>query len=156
MPITPDHDPPGADRLEFTGKAGDVIFCHGWIVHSAGIHETDRIRMAAVQDFNKVRERSHMRWTAAGKNGGPRINGDMDGVFRFSGESDDDPADGHREVTNQWIDPLKLNQLVDELEVEPYHLNPYACAGNQVARSSQPKMIASPTSWMTMNGTTPR
>ena len=96
--------------LEFTGKAGDVIFCHGWMVHSAGIHETNRIRMAAVQDFNKVRERSHMRWTAAGKNGGPRINGDMDGVFTFTGESDDDPADGYREVTIQWI--MDSNEFV--------------------------------------------
>ncbi len=33
--------------LEFVGKAGDVLFCHGWMVHSAGIHETDTIRMAA-------------------------------------------------------------------------------------------------------------
>ena len=96
--------------LEFTGKAGDVIFCHGWMVHSAGIHETNRIRMAAVQDFNKARERSHMRWTAAGKNGGPRINGDMDGVFTFTGESDDDPADGCREVTIQWI--MDSNEFV--------------------------------------------
>ena len=70
--------------LEFTGRTrDDTIFCHGWIVHSAGIHETDRIRFAAIQDFNKVRQRSHMRWTAAGKNGGPRVNCDMDGVFRF-------------------------------------------------------------------------
>ena len=89
--------------LEFTGKAGDVIFCHGWMVHSAGIHVTGKIRMAAVQDFNKVRERSHMRWTAAGKHGGPRINCDMDGVFAFQADaSEDDPADGWREVTNQW------------------------------------------------------
>ncbi|MDE0422566.1 MAG: phytanoyl-CoA dioxygenase family protein [Gammaproteobacteria bacterium] len=105
-----DHIKTNVQPLELTGKAGDVIFCHGWIVHSAGIHETDRIRMAAVQDFNKVRERSHMRWTAAGKNGGPRINCDMDGVFRFSEESEDDPADGHREVTNQWI--MDSNEFV--------------------------------------------
>ncbi|MDE0193886.1 MAG: phytanoyl-CoA dioxygenase family protein, partial [Gammaproteobacteria bacterium] len=105
-----DHIKTKIQPLEFTGKAGDVIFCHGWIVHSAGIHETDRIRLAAVQDFNKVRERSHMRWTAAGKNGGPRINCDMDGVFRFSEETDDDPADGHREVTNQWI--MDSNEFV--------------------------------------------
>ena len=97
--------------LEFTGRAGDVIFCHGWMVHSAGIHETARIRMAAVQDFNKIRERSHMRWTAAGKNGGPRINGDMDGVFTFEADgSGDDPADGYREVTNQWI--MDSNEFV--------------------------------------------
>ena len=96
--------------LEFTGHAGDTIFCHGWIVHSAGIHETDRIRFAAIQDFNKVRQRSHMRWTAAGKNGGPRVNCDMDGVFRFADESDDDPADGYREVTNQWI--MDSNEFV--------------------------------------------
>ncbi len=98
-----DHIKANVQPIEFTGRAGDVIFCHGWMVHSAGIHETDRIRMAAVQDFNKVRRRSHMRWTAAGKHGGVRINCDMDGVFTIAGDTDDDPADGQREVTNQWI-----------------------------------------------------
>jgi hypothetical protein len=88
--------------LEFTGQAGDVLFCHGWMVHSAGIHESDRIRMAVVADFNKVRERSHMRWTAAAKGGGRRVNCDMSGVFTFPEDGDDDPADGLREVTNQW------------------------------------------------------
>ena len=105
-----DHIKANIQPLEFTGQAGDVIFCHGWVVHSAGIHETDRIRFAAIQDFNKVRERSHMRWTAAGKNGGARINCDMDGVFRFPEGSDDDPADGYREVTNQWI--MDSNEFV--------------------------------------------
>ena len=105
-----DHIKRDLQPLEFTGRAGDTIFCHGWVVHSAGIHETDRIRFAAIQDFNKVRERSHMRWTAAGKNGGPRINCDMDGVFRFPEGSDDDPADGYREVTNQWI--MDSNEFV--------------------------------------------
>ena len=105
-----DHIKREIQPLEFTGRAGDTIFCHGWVVHSAGIHETDLIRLAAIQDFNKVRERSHMRWTAAGKNGGPRINCDMDGVFRFPESSDDDPADGYREVTNQWI--MDSNEFV--------------------------------------------
>jgi hypothetical protein len=90
--------------LEFVGKAGDVIFCHGWTVHSAGIHEGRGIRMAVIQDFNKVRTRGHMRWTAAGKHGGGRVNCDMDGAFVFdAANSQDDPADGCREVTNQWI-----------------------------------------------------
>ncbi len=88
--------------LEFCGKAGDVMFCHGWVVHSAGIHEGDQIRQAVVQDFNRIRERGHMRWTAAGKHGGERINCRMDGVFEISAESGDDPSDGMREVTNQW------------------------------------------------------
>lgn len=105
-----DHIKSEVQPFEFTGQAGDTIFCHGWVVHSAGIHETDRIRLAAIQDFNKVRERSHMRWTAAGKNGGPRVNCDMDGVFRFSEDSYDDPADGYREVTNQWI--MDSNEFV--------------------------------------------
>jgi hypothetical protein len=107
-----DHIKTSIQPIEFTGQAGDVIFCHGWMVHSAGIHETDRIRMAAVQDFNKVRRRSHMRWTAAGKNGGPRINCDMDGTFSIPGDTDDDPVDGHREVTNQWI--MDSNEFVLE------------------------------------------
>ncbi len=96
--------------IEFTGKAGDVLFCHGWMVHSAGIHESDKIRMAVVQDFNKVRPRSHMRWTAAGKHGAERISCDMSGVFTFPLDNDDDPADGDREVTNQWI--MDSNEFV--------------------------------------------
>ena len=36
------------------------------------------------------------------------------------------------------------------------HRNPYAWAGSQMASASQLKMMARPTSWMTMNGTTPR
>ena len=89
--------------IEFTGKAGDVIFCHGWVVHSAGIHESSRIRMAAVQDFNKVKQRSHLRWSAAGKHGGPRVHCNMDGVFNFPTNTNDDPADGQREVTTLWM-----------------------------------------------------
>ena len=55
------------------------------------------------------------------------------------------------------VDPLKLNQLVDELDVGPYaHRNSYACAGSQVASPCQPKMIASLTSRMTINGTMPQ
>ena len=89
--------------LEFTGKAGDVLFCHGLTVHSAGLQESGRIRMAAILDFNKVRQRGQLRWTAAGKRGGPRINTDMDGLLVIPSDTDDDPADGYREVTQQWI-----------------------------------------------------
>lgn len=97
--------------LEFVGKAGDVLFCHGWMVHSAGIHEGSNIRMAVFQDFNKVRVRGHMRWTVAGKYGGARINCNMDGIFALpTDNTDDDPADGMREVTNQWI--MDSNEFV--------------------------------------------
>jgi hypothetical protein len=97
--------------VEFVGRAGDVIFCHGLMVHSAGLHETGAVRRAVIQDLNRVRERSHMRWTAAGKHGGPRVSCSMDGFFRFDGEAgDDDPADGLREVTNQWI--MDSNEFV--------------------------------------------
>ncbi len=93
----------GVQPLEFTGKAGDVLFCHALTVHSAGFHEGRRIRMAAILDFNRVRQRGHLRWTAAGKHGGPRINADMDGVLSIAADTGDDPADGYREVTQQWI-----------------------------------------------------
>ena len=96
--------------VEFTGRAGDTIFAHGLVVHSAGLHEGTRPRLAIIQDFNKVRPRSHMRWTAAGKRGGPRVHCDMDGVFHFATDGDDDPADGLREVTNQWI--MDSNEFV--------------------------------------------
>lgn len=95
--------------VEFVGGPGDVILIHGWTVHSAGLQESTRVRKAVIQDFSKARERGHIRWTAAGKNGGKRVNCDMDGVFRFpttvddDGGLKDDPADGNREVTVQWI-----------------------------------------------------
>lgn len=103
--------------IEFTGKAGDVLFCHGWVVHSAGAHEGDRIRMAVIQDFNRSRPRGHMRWSAAGKFGGPRIHCNMDGIFQFSDYADDDPEDGLREVTNQWI--MDSNEFVTDRR-EPF------------------------------------
>ena len=105
-----DHVKTNVQPIEFAGKAGDVLFCHGWMVHSAGIHESDKIRMAVVQDFNKVRPRSHMRWTAAGKHGADRVSCDMNGVFAVPVDGDDDPADGDREVTNQWI--MDSNEFV--------------------------------------------
>jgi hypothetical protein len=89
--------------LEFTGKAGDVLFCHGLTVHSAGLQEGGRIRMASILDFNRARQRGHLRWTAAGKHGGKRINADMDGLLTISPDDGDDPDDGFREVTQQWI-----------------------------------------------------
>lgn len=123
--------------LEFVGKAGDVIFCHGMMVHSAGIHEGDNIRFAVIQDFNKARRRSHMRWTAAGKNGGSRINCNMDGVFAFPTEhGDDDPADGEREVTNQWI--MDSNEFVLDRRppsadmFEEWNLGQHAVTGNVI------------------------
>ena len=51
-----------------------------------------------------------MRWTAAGKHGAERVSCDMGGVFTFSLDKDDDPADGDREVTNQWI--MDSNEFV--------------------------------------------
>jgi len=98
------------EPLEFVGKAGDVVFCHGWMVHSAGIHEGRNIRMAAVHDFNKVRQRGHMRWMAAGKKGGRWAFCNMDGELIIPNDTEDDPADGLREVTNQWI--IDSNEFV--------------------------------------------
>ena len=51
-----------------------------------------------------------MRRTAAGKHGAERISCDMSGVFTFPLDNDDDPADGDREVTNQWI--MDSNEFV--------------------------------------------
>ena len=104
--------------LEFVGEPGDVIFAHALMVHSAGIHEGDNIRMAVIQDMNRSRQRTHMRWTAAGKNGAPRVHCDMDGCFRFPTDNpEDDPTDGNREVTNQWI--MDSNEFV-ESRIPPF------------------------------------
>ena len=126
-----------AQPLEFVGKAGDVLFCHGWTVHSAGIHEGSNIRIAAIHDFNKVRRRGHMRWTAAGKRDGERINCNMDGEFLFPTDStEDDPADGMREVTNQWI--MDSNEFVQDRQpplddmFEEWNLGQRAVGGSVV------------------------
>ena len=125
--------------VEFCGTAGDVIFCHGWVVHSAGIHEGDRIRKAVIQDFNRFRERGHMRWTAAGKNGGDRINYRMDGVFEISADLGDDPADGMREVTNQWImdsnEFVRSRRAVFDDMFEEWNLGERPVEGNVVAET---------------------
>lgn len=128
--------------IEFCGKAGDVIFCHGWVVHSAGIHEGERIRKAVVQDFNRSRKRGHMRWTAAGKHGAERINCGMDGVFRMPMDSDDDPADGMREVTNQWI--MDSNEFV--LSRRPVYADIFE-EWNLGERSVTGDVIAEPPWW---------
>lgn len=123
--------------VEFCGKAGDVIFCHAWVVHSAGLHEGDRIRKAVVQDFNRSRKRGHMRWTAAGKFGGTRVNCQMNGVFEISDELGDDPSDGMREVTNQWI--MDSNEFVQSRRpvfddmFEEWNLGRRPVEGNVVA-----------------------
>ena len=47
-----------------------------------------------------AKQRSHLRWSAAGKHGGPRVHCNMDGVFNFPTNTNDDPADGQREGIN--------------------------------------------------------
>lgn len=49
-----------------------------------------------------------MRWIAAGKHGGEQVYSDMDGVFRFP--LAEGPADGDREVLNQWT--MDSNEFV--------------------------------------------
>ena len=48
------------------------------------------------------------------ENGGKRVNCDMDGLIKFPEDSIDDPADGLREVTNQWI--MDSNEYVASRE----------------------------------------
>ena len=64
-------------------------------------------RKKLLQDINKVRERGPMRWTVAGKGegeGAKRRSCDLDGLIRLpTNDPTDDPADGEREATCQWI-----------------------------------------------------
>lgn len=91
------------EPVEFCGNPGDVIFCSGQIMHSAGIQESTRLRLAVIMEFNKVRERGPLICKAAGKHGGPGAACGRDGVFQFpTDDPEDDPADGEREVTTQW------------------------------------------------------
>ena len=46
----------------------------------------------------------HLRWRAAGKNGGSGACNDREGVFRLpTDDPKDDPADGDRECSTPWI-----------------------------------------------------
>lgn len=137
-----DHIKQNIQPVEFCGSAGDVIFCHGWVVHSAGIHESSAVRKAVIHDFNRVRERGHMCWTAAGKHGGDRINCDMDGVFQITDDKGDNPEDGMREVTNLWI--VDSNEFV--LSREPV-LDDMFADWNLGERPVEGNVVAEPAWW---------
>lgn len=93
------------DPWEFTGGPGDVVFCHGYTLHSAGIQESGNVRLAIIQDFNRSRPRGHIKWRALGRNGGKGASCDMDGVFQLPTDDPKDPdvADGNREVIYPWL-----------------------------------------------------
>ena len=92
--------------------------------------------MAVIQDFVKSRERGHMRWMAAGKNGGPRINSDMNGVFRITEEPEESAADGEREVTVQVRLPCVLLSVVS------------ASSGSELSRLTAHVWGGADTQWM--------
>lgn len=72
-------------------------------MHSAGIQESGRIRIAVLQDFSKVRERGPLVCRAVGRNGGLGASLSREGVFALpTNDPLDDPADGSRQVTTPW------------------------------------------------------
>lgn len=98
--------------LEFVGGPGDVVLAHGLIVHSAGLQQSGtQIRRAVIQDFNKVRNRGPLRWSAAGKDGGKGSGVTKEGLFVFPTDDPDvtcNPADGEREVQSHCLIPPHL------------------------------------------------
>ena len=47
---------------EFVGSAGDVIFIHNRMVHSSGQNFGSTIRMAAIQDYQRIRPKSQLKY----------------------------------------------------------------------------------------------
>ena len=69
------------------------------MVHSLGIQESARIRMAAIADFGRAGRRGSMRWREAGEGGGFGATADHRGVITLptnGGTSGGDPADPTR------------------------------------------------------------
>eukprot|EP01051_Picozoa_sp_SAG22_P000318 SAG22_NODE_7_length_40155_cov_25.241356_31_plen_485_part_00 len=48
--------------VEFVGGCGDVIFIHNRMVHSSGHNLGSAVRFASIQDFQRVRPRSRLKW----------------------------------------------------------------------------------------------
>ena len=53
--------------FEFVGGQGDVLLYHYLMVHSAGVNRSgDKIRMAAIQDFTRVKPKRCLMWGVDG------------------------------------------------------------------------------------------
>ncbi len=51
---------------EFAGDIGDVLFSHPLLVHSGGVNAGRNVRMAVIQDFQKIRPRGQLIWQVEG------------------------------------------------------------------------------------------
>ena len=77
------------------------------MVHSAGIHtHPTQIRRAVIMDFNRVRRRASLRWSALPIGDGEGADCDTQGRFVFG--PDDDPENGQREVNVGGCEPRPL------------------------------------------------
>ena len=77
------------------------------MVHSAGIHtHPTQIRRAVIMDFNRVRRRASLRWSALPVGDGKGADCDPQGRFVFG--PDDDPENGEREVNVGGCEPGPL------------------------------------------------
>ena len=99
--------------VQITGDAGDCIFTHHRLLHSAGSNCSDKIRMAAFSDYEKVRPPAPICWRV---NGREMLPG---GGFSRYGLSGGEPLppptkiNGLLEYTVPWWD--------DNLEFAPTH-----------------------------------
>jgi hypothetical protein len=48
--------------VEFLGGVGDVLFAHALLVHSGGINEGSDVRLAVINDFQRVRPKTTLMW----------------------------------------------------------------------------------------------
>ena len=71
------------------------------MVHSVGIQESARVRMAVIADFGRAVRRGSMRWREAGEGGGVGATADRHGVIALpaDGSLEGDPADPTRLMT---------------------------------------------------------
>ena len=53
--------------IEFCGDVGDVLFAHALLVHSGGINESPDVRIAVINDFQRLRPKGTLMWQVEGE-----------------------------------------------------------------------------------------
>ena len=52
--------------VEACGDIGDVLFAHALMVHSGGVNESSDVRIAVINDFQRLRPRENLMWQVEG------------------------------------------------------------------------------------------
>lgn len=85
--------------VETCGDIGDVLFAHARLVHSGGVNESSDVRLAIINDFQRVRPRGNLMWQIEGARTAHHDTAQVirpDGVVPFPDEVDLIAAGEHR------------------------------------------------------------